>query len=946
VADYNLGTAKGKIAVEYDGKGAAAAKKDIGEVGKTSTSSAAEMRRAGIVTGAASGAIAAGLVLAAHSAIDFEHRISAIAAVSGATGADIEALRKKALQLGADTAFSAGEAAQAMEELAKAGIALPDILNGAADATVALAAAGGVDLPAAAELAANAMNAFGLSARDMPKVADLIAGAANASAIDVGEFGLALKQAGAVAHLVGLDFHDTAVAIALLGNAGIKGSDAGTSLKTMLSNLQPQTKKQIDLFKQLNLVTASGANVFFDARGNIKKLADISQILQDRLSGMTAAQKQMTLEMIFGSDAIRAAAILTQAGAKGFNSMAAAMGKVKAADVAAKRLDNVSGAIEQLKGSAETLAITVGSVMLPTIKIAANVLTVVANRISSLPEPVAKAVVGIAILTSGVLGLVSAFALLKSINLAETFAALFNPVTLAIVAAAVAVGLIVLGIQQAAKRSAEFRNAIFSVRDAVVGNFAPAFAEVAQTIARQVLPRIREVDAFVRAKLADAMQRIQQIIYTQIIPALADMRDWWDRNKDSIEPIIGDVAKIAEAGAKLAVVLTALSVVGDFVALAVVLRSTVTALEGISSAGSAVVGVVHSIVDTVTIFVARLNEARTASTGVVASISSGFASVVAPVQAAIGFLIEVIRTFWSGVFALVSIGMALVRGAVGNQLAVLMAVWNRFWSIFGEPIKTAAAIIISVVTWLTGVIRGLFSVGMADVSSRVRLGMATIAAIFNELSAVLRTVRGFFDGLRGAASGGVGSLISFVAAIPGRIVAALGDLGGRLYGAGRAIADGFVRGIESGVDRVLSAARRLADAVPNAVKRVLGIASPSKVAIALGREVPRGLALGVLRNVDLVRRASEEASRALARAIAVVPSDTSASVSLATSSASFGGAAIGAPTPPPPAPAIGSAPVINQTFNVPAPMNEKELAAYAARRLVIGVEGATSTASV
>lgn len=305
--------------------------------------------------------LAAGFVAAVSTTAKFEARLSAVQAVSNATAGEMDLLRDKALQLGADTAFSASESASAMEELVKAGLSVEDVLNGAADATVALAAAGGVELTTAAEIAANAMNVFALSAEDMPKIADLVAGAANASAIDVADFAMSLQQSGAVANLVGLDFEDLALAITAMGNAGIKGSDAGTSLKTFFMRLEPSTAKSTSMMERLGIITEETGNKFFDAAGNAKDMADISGVLADALAGQTREQKLATLNTLFGSDAIRAAAVIADEGAAGFDKLGTALGSISAAEIAEIRLDNLAGDIEKLSGSFETLLITSGS---------------------------------------------------------------------------------------------------------------------------------------------------------------------------------------------------------------------------------------------------------------------------------------------------------------------------------------------------------------------------------------------------------------------------------------------------------------------------------------------------------------------------------------------------------------------------------------------------------
>jgi hypothetical protein len=397
---------------------------------------------------AAAGALAvtgvvAGFVAATGAAMDFEKQISAIAAVTGASQSDIAGLSQTALQLGKDTSFSASEAAVGMEELAKAGVSIADIMGGAGRASLDLAAAGAISVGDAAEIASNAMNVFGIEGTKMGHVADVIAGAANASAIGVNDYKFSLAAAGAVAATVGIGFEDLSTAIAVMGNAGIKGSDAGTSLKTMLLNLQPTTNKQIDLFRELGLMTtdteagyqnlvARGiqpagksyqdlsqaikdhlglnadiskwskddvkafndmelgtglmSNAFFDAGGKAKDFAGIAQVLQDKLGNMTKAQQLATLEVMFGSDAIRAGAVLLDAGAEGFNNMAAAMDKVSARQVADERLNNLAGSIEKLKGSLETGAIILGSIFTGALKSMADSATETVNTIVGIIE--------------------------------------------------------------------------------------------------------------------------------------------------------------------------------------------------------------------------------------------------------------------------------------------------------------------------------------------------------------------------------------------------------------------------------------------------------------------------------------------------------------------------------------------------------------------------------
>jgi hypothetical protein len=217
-------------------------------------------------------ALGAGLVGAISTASSFEKALSGISAVSGATASQLTGIRTVALQLGKDTSFSANEAAAGMEEMVKAGVSLEAVMGGAGRAALDLAAAGGLPVAEAATIASNAMNVFSKSGADMGHVADVIAGAANASAIDVHEFGFSMSAAGAVAATVGIGFEDLASGIAVMGQAGLRGSDAGTSLKTMLLNLSPTSNRAKDEFRALGIITEDGANKFFDATGKAKSL--------------------------------------------------------------------------------------------------------------------------------------------------------------------------------------------------------------------------------------------------------------------------------------------------------------------------------------------------------------------------------------------------------------------------------------------------------------------------------------------------------------------------------------------------------------------------------------------------------------------------------------------------------------------------------------------------
>ncbi|WP_308590577.1 phage tail tape measure protein, partial [uncultured Megasphaera sp.] len=294
------------------------------------------------------------------TSMDFSAALSGVKALVPA-GEDAEAVmdavKNKAMELGQATAFGDVDVANGMAELLKAGLSLQEVLNGATKAALDLATAGDLSLPEAAKTMSIMMNVFDLN--DASHAADILTGAANASATNVHEMSYAMAEAAAGAKSMGVSFEDTNATLALFAKNGLLGSDAGTSLKTMLSRLVPQTDQAAKDFQRLGLMSEDGSNKFFDATGKLKPMREVAETLKKSLQGMTAEQKQAALYTIFGSDAIRAATFLAQDGAEGIDKMTAAMKRFTASGVAETKMDNLRGDIEQLSGSWENLQILI-----------------------------------------------------------------------------------------------------------------------------------------------------------------------------------------------------------------------------------------------------------------------------------------------------------------------------------------------------------------------------------------------------------------------------------------------------------------------------------------------------------------------------------------------------------------------------------------------------------
>lgn len=390
--------------------------------------------KAGALAGA--GAVAAFGVKSILAAADFEYAVDQVGAVANATEEQMQGLSDKALQIGKDTMFGATEAAGAMEILAANGVSATDIMEGAADAAIALAAAGGTDLAMAADVASTSMAVWGIETKDMTDVVNRLAGAANVSRFGVEDMALAVAQGGGAAKTAGVEFGDFTTAIAAIAPSFSSGSDAGTSFKTFLVGLGGTSDKATDMMKDLGLITAEAGNRFFDAQGNLKSMAAVTQILHDATANLTEQQRIEALQTIFGTDAMRAAAAMAQLTGAEFQTMDETMRTTDASVVAAQRMENFKGSIEQLMGSVETLSIELGMQVIPALTVAANWLAVELPRAVDTAEPYIEGFgvgletvfnivePGLELLsehTDLVIGVAGAWAALKAISIAQAF---------------------------------------------------------------------------------------------------------------------------------------------------------------------------------------------------------------------------------------------------------------------------------------------------------------------------------------------------------------------------------------------------------------------------------------------------------------------------------------------------------------------------------------------
>lgn len=355
--------------------------------------------------GLAAGAAGA---LAVRSFANFDEAMSAVKATGSDAANNIADLRDLAIDMGAKTKFNATESAAAIEEMVKAGVSAKEVLGGGLQGALDMAAAGNIEVAEAAGYASQAMNQFNLDGKDVPHIADLLAAAAGKANGEISDFGQALNQAGIVASDTGLTLEETTAGLAAFAQSGLLGSDAGTSFKTMLQRLNPQSKEAADLMKRLGLSA-------YDSEGRFVGLAEYAGRLKTAMKGMTDEQRAAAMQTLFGSDAIRAANVLYREGESGIKRWTKAVDDSGyATETASTKMDNLKGDWEEFTGGLETALIGTGSGANGPLRELVQDLTGLVDVYNELPAGMKDATMGALGLTAAVGG--GVWATTKAVN--------------------------------------------------------------------------------------------------------------------------------------------------------------------------------------------------------------------------------------------------------------------------------------------------------------------------------------------------------------------------------------------------------------------------------------------------------------------------------------------------------------------------------------------------
>ena len=393
----------------------------IDEAGKKIESFGDSVTHAGQAIMPASMAVAGLGAAAVKTATDFDAGMSKVAAISGATGDDLDALRDKAREMGAKTKFSASEAASAMEYMAMAGWKTEDMLGGI-EGIMNLAAASGEDLATTSDIVTDALTAFGMSADDSAHFADILAAASSNANTNVSMMGETFKYCAPIAGALGFSAEDTAQAIGLMANAGIKGSQAGTALRTIMNNLAGEVKITGSALGEVTIATTN-------ADGSMRDLSDILADCRGAFSQLSESEQAAAAEALVGKNAMSGFLALMNAGDADIEKLSSSIDHcsdtfVKTVDgaiipmsqaleegidwieeyngvadqMASVMQDNLAGQLTILKSQLEELAISFGEMLMPAIRSIVSKIQAFVDKLNGMSESQRKAVLTIGLI--------------------------------------------------------------------------------------------------------------------------------------------------------------------------------------------------------------------------------------------------------------------------------------------------------------------------------------------------------------------------------------------------------------------------------------------------------------------------------------------------------------------------------------------------------------------
>ncbi|AYQ17671.1 hypothetical protein CHCC15337_0452 [Bacillus paralicheniformis] len=700
------------------------------------------LKAAGAAVTGFGGAMALGLGMAVKTTADFESAMSRVGALSGATGKQLESMTQTAEHLGATTAFTATQAAEGMQFLAMAGYKTNDIIA-AMPGLLATAAAGQTDLATTADITSNILSGFGLQAEETARVADVLTKAFTNSNTDLEMLGYTMKYVAPIAHASGQSLESVAAAAGLLGNAGIQGTQAGTSLRRMLTRLAGPPKAAREELHDLGVTVE-------DAKGNMKPLAQIIGELAEATKDMGEADRLAAISRISGVEASSAMLALMDAGQGKIEAFTKELENSggTAEEIAKKQLDNLKGQLIILKSALEGAAIAIGTALLPALKLITKGLQFLVDKFNSLPKPVKStiAILGamatvLALVTGPLLILVGMLpGIITGFGLIAEFGALVAPALLPIagVTAAVIAGLTALGaaiyltykhFDTIKKKASEFTAIAGQKVTPVLKTISSLFKGIAETLTGD----------FTQGSIA-LHNLLPQSVANVIVKGLASIRSGFDDLKKAItDAFNGDYSGIAEFIPNIIGILVG-GIPGLIVAGSKFLPAIAQGIEqNMPTILEKATEIVNSLVNGVTANLPRILQAGLEMiTELLEGFTQALPNIVEKVTQVVDTIIQTITTMIPVILATgVMILTSLIEGIVSALPTIIEAATTVLSTLINTVVTLLPMIIEAGIQILTSLISGLIQALPMLVEATIQLITMLIQTIIQNLPTII-----------------------------------------------------------------------------------------------------------------------------------------------------------------------------------------------------------------
>lgn len=744
---------------------------------------------------------AAGLGMAVKSSADFEAQLSRVGAIAEATDAELAGLRQSALQLGASTSKSATEIAQGQEALAALGFTTNDII-GAMPGVISAAEASGSDMAQTAEVMASTLNIFGMEASKATKVADLLAKTANVSAADLTDMQYALKYAGPPAAALGVSLEELSASIGIMTNAGMGGEQAGTTLRGALLSLLNPSEQNAKLMDAMGIAVT-------DASGNFVGLSGLVENLSASMEGMTDTQKAAALAQIVGTEAVSGMLSLMAAGPAEIDKMTESLRNSggASAEAAAKMKDNLKGAVDELFGAFETMAITIGTALTPAVQVLVGFVQKLADAFNGLPSYMQTTLAVLAALTATLALFVGPILLIVSIIPALTagFTAIAGAIGITAGALAGIIGIVA---------------GVVAALVAIGVGLVVAYNKVEwfRAMVDDAWAKIKEYFNVALTFIKGIVSQVMDVVSAYIGEKLAQIKKFWAENGDMIMKAASNVFNVIKT--VITTVMDAIWAVMQFIwpAVKFLIVSTWEAIKGVID------GALNIIM------------------GVVKAFAALFTGNWGALWDAIKQIIMGALEFVWNLISLIMMGK--IVGVVKSFASLVTGLFTSFWTAIKSLFSSSTNAISSVVTTVFNAMKSIINASMNGISGIISGVWSIIKSIFTTTVNTVRSlVSSGFSGMLSSVTSIMGSIRTFIRSTWDNIIAFFRNID--LYQIGKNIIQGLLNGISSMAGALMDKAKSIASSITDTISGVLQIKSPSRVMVKLGEYTGEGFLKGL-----------------------------------------------------------------------------------------------------